>query len=215
MTGELVAERFGFDGGRAVRVHVPAEAPEAVLFCGDAQIVVPWGGDVDAADAPATLLVGVDRVDDEELRLHEYSPSFDPERFAAHETFIVDEVRPWVRERFGFDLPPERTAAFGVSAGGELALALAMRHPDVFGAVLCASPGGGYRPPDVLPDPLPRAYLVAGAQEPWFGENAARWAAALGDGGADVVLAERDGEHGGAFWRAELPAMVRWLVAGS
>ncbi len=215
MTGEVTTERFEFDGGRTVRAHVPADPPEVILFCGDAQVVVPWGVDLDTADGPATMLVGVDRLDDEELRLHEYSPGFDPERFAAHESFIVDEVRPWVRDRLGVDLPAERTAAFGVSAGGELALALAMHHPEVFGAVLCASPGGGYRPPDELPDPLPRAYLVAGVQEPWFLENAARWAAALGDGGADVVLAERDGEHGGTFWRAELPAMARWLVTGS
>ncbi|MBO0795101.1 MAG: hypothetical protein J2P36_29710, partial [Ktedonobacteraceae bacterium] len=34
----------------------------------------------------------------------------------------------------------------GVSAGGELALALGLRHPDVYGAIFCASPGGGYKP---------------------------------------------------------------------
>jgi hypothetical protein len=31
---------------------------------------------------------------------------------------------------------------------------------------------------------------------------------ALRDAGADVVMMERDGEHGGAFWREELPLMV-------
>ena len=43
-----------------------------------------------------------------------------------------------------------------------------------------------------------------------FLENATRWADALRGAGADVVMTERDGSHGGAFWRAELPLMVAW-----
>jgi hypothetical protein len=58
----------------------------------------------------------------------------------------------------------------------ELALALGLRHQGVFGAVLCGSPGAGYQPPEVMPSPLPRVYLVAGSQEPFFLENATRWA---------------------------------------
>ena len=68
------------------------------------------------------------------------SPGFDPERFAAHEQFFVEDVRRWARSRFGVALPAERTAVFGVSAGGELALAIGLWHPDVYGAVFCASP---------------------------------------------------------------------------
>ena len=64
-----------------------------------------------------------------------------------------------------------------------LALALGLRHPHVYGAVFCASPGGGYKPPGVMPSPLPRTYLVAGTQEPFFLENARRWADALRDAG--------------------------------
>jgi enterochelin esterase-like enzyme len=107
-------------------------------------------------------------------------------------------------------LPAERTAVFGASAGGELALALGLRHPHVYGAVFCASPGGGYKPPGVMPSPLPRTYLVAGTQEPFFLVNARRWADALRDAGADVVMNERAGPHGGAFWREEFLLMVAW-----
>ena len=71
---------------------------------------------------PSTMIVGVHRTADETLRLHEYSPGFDPERFAAHEKFFVEDVRRWARSRFGVSLPTERTAVFGVSASGELAL---------------------------------------------------------------------------------------------
>jgi enterochelin esterase-like enzyme len=215
MAGELVTETFDFDGGRPVTVYVPPEPPEAIVFAGDGQLLAPWGADLEPADVPATMIVGAHRVDDEDRRLHEYSPGFDPERFSAHEEFLVGDVRGWVRSRFDVDLPVERTAAFGVSASGELALALGLRHRDIFGAIFCASPGGGYRPPDELPSPLPRTYLVAGTLEPWFGENASRWATALGDAGADVVMTERVGNHGDPFWREELPLMVAWAFGST
>src|ERR1700683_3224412 len=87
---------------------------------------------------------------------------------------------------------------------------LGLRHPHVYGAGFCASRGGGYKPPGVMPSPLPRTYLVAGTQEPFFLQNASRWADALRDAGADVVMNERAGSHGGAFWREEFPLMVTW-----
>jgi pimeloyl-ACP methyl ester carboxylesterase len=208
--GELVTETFDYDGGRQVTAYLPSEAPEAVVFAGDGQLIAPWGDVVSAAGGPPTMIVGVHRLADETLRLHEYSPGFEPGRFAAHEAFFVDEVRAWTRSRFGVDLPRERTAVFGVSASGELALAIGLRRPDLYGAIFCASPGAGYRPPDVLPSPLPRAYFVAGNREPFFRDNAVRWADALRDAGADVVMTEREGSHGDAFWRDELPLLVGW-----
>ena len=98
----------------------------------------------------------------------------------------------------------------GVSAGGELALAIGLRHPDRYGAIFSGSPGAGYRPPDVMPTRLPRTYLVAGTLEPFFLDNAARWAAALRDAGADVVMSERVAGHDDAMWREEFPLMVAW-----
>jgi hypothetical protein len=210
IAGELVTETFEYDGGRQVTVYVPPTTPEAVVFGGDGQLISQWGGVLEAADVPSTMIVGVHRLTDETLRLHEYSPGFDPERFAAHETFFVEDVRRWARSRFGVALPTERTAVFGVSAGGEFALAIGLRHPDIYGAVFCASPGGGYRPPDVMPSSIPRVYLVAGTLEPFFQENAVRWAEALRDEGANVVMADRVGSHGDAFWGEEFPLMVAW-----
>jgi pimeloyl-ACP methyl ester carboxylesterase len=156
------------------------------------------------------MVVGVHRHAEATLRLHEYSPDFDPERFAAHESFFVDDVRQWLRKRFGIALPASRTAVCGVSASGELALALGLRHPDVYGAILCASPGGGFRPPRELRAPIPRTYLVAGTLEPFFLKNAGRWARALHDAGAEVVMRQRLGSHGDPFWQEEFPLMVSW-----
>ena len=210
VAGDFVTETFDYDGGRQVTVYVPPDPPEAVVFAGDGQLISRWGGLLEAIDVPSTMIVGIHRLADETLRLHEYSPRFDPDRFAAHETFFVDDVRRWVSSRFGTALPAERTAVFGVSASAELALALGLRHPDVYGAVFCASPGAGYQPPTAMPRSLPRAYLVAGTLEPFFLQNARRWAAALSDAGADVVMKERIGSHGDAFWQEELPLMVAW-----
>lgn len=208
--GEIVTETLAYDGGRQVTVYVPPVPPEAVVFAGDGQLVAPWGSALEAVDVPPTMIVGAHRLDDETLRLQEYSPVFDPVRFAAHEQFFVEDLRRWAGSRFDVALPTDRTAVFGVSASGELALALGLRHPDVYGAIFCASPGAGYRPPASLPRPMPRAYLVAGTLEPFFLANARRWATALRDAGVHVVMTERIGSHGDAFWRDEFPLMVAW-----
>jgi enterochelin esterase-like enzyme len=212
MSGTFVTETFDHDGGRQVTVYVPPEPPELVVFGGDGQLLTQWGAVLEAAHAPPTMIVGAHRPEDETVRLHEYSPHFDPERFAAHERFLVDDVRAWTQSRFGVRPPVDRTAILGASAGGELALALGLRHPDVFGTIFCASPGAGYRPPAPMPSRLPRAYLVAGTLEPFFRENATRWATALREAGADVVMTERVGDHGDPFWGHELPVMVAWAL---
>ena len=212
--GKFVTETFDYDNGRQVTVYVPPNPPEAIVFAGDGQMISQWGRLLEAADVPSTMIVGAHRMADETLRLHEYSPNFDPKRFAAHERFFVEEVGAWVRSRFGVTLPAERTAVFGVSAGGELALALGLRHPDLYGAIFSSSPGAGYRPPDVMPRVLPRTYLVAGTLEPFFLDNAARWAAALRDAAAEVVMRERVAGHDAEMWRKEFPLMVAWAFSG-
>ena len=213
--GKFVTESFEYDGGRQVTVYVPPDPPEAVVFAGDGQVISRWGEVLETAGVLATMIVGVHGLADETSRLGEYSPAFAPERFAAHARFFVEDVRRWTQSRFGVALPAGRTAVCGVSAGAELALAIGLGHPDIYGAVLCASPGAGYRPPALLPGSLPRAYFVAGTAEPFFLQNATRWAAALREAGADVVMTERAGSHGGDFWRQEFPLMVAWAFERS
>ena len=208
--GEFVTETFDHDGGRQVTVYVPPDPPEAVVYAGDGQRISQWGTLLEAAHVPSTMIVGVHGLPDEMQRLQEYSPVFNAERFAAHERFFVEDVGRWARSRVGIELPPERTAVFGASAGGELALALGLRHPDVYSAVFSGSPGGGDKPTGAMPSPIPRVYLVAGTLEPFFLDNAKRWAVALRDAGADVVMSERVASHGNALWQAEFPLMVAW-----
>jgi enterochelin esterase-like enzyme len=210
ISGELITETLDYDGGRGVTVYVPSKAAEAVVFAADGQRTEKWAELLEVTGVSSIMIVGVHGLVDEMPRIHEYSPGFQPERFAAHEKFFVADVPRWMQSRFGVAFTAERTAVFGASAGGELALALGLRHPKIYGAVLCASPGGGYKPPDVMPSPLPRTYIVAGTLEPFFLENAMRWANALRAAGAEVVMHQRVGKHGGKFWGAEFPLMVAW-----
>src|SRR3954451_22004298 len=112
IAGQLVTEAFRYDEGRPVTVYVPPDPPQGIVFAGDGQLFSRWGGVLEAADVPPTMIVGVHRTDDEDemVRIREYSAPFDEERFAAHEGFFVGEVRDWVRSRFGLVLPAERTA---------------------------------------------------------------------------------------------------------
>lgn len=208
----LVTKRFAYDGGRNVTVSIPSSPPEAIVYAGDGQLIASWGDCLQTDTIPPTMIVGVHRTSaqDEMVRIREYSPHFDAEIFAAHERFFTEDVRHWVENEFGVHLSPERTAVCGVSASGELSLALGLRHPDLYGCVFSMSPGGGYQPPELMPIALPRVYLTAGTLEPFFLENATRWADALRNAGADVIMTERHGDHGDPFWAEEFSRMVSW-----
>lgn len=209
--GELITDTLPYDGGRPVTAYLPHRQVRTVVYTADGGWhVEPLAHALERAGAATTLIVGPHGRDSDDERLQEYIPGIDDQRFAAHEQFFVEEVGRWTATRFELALPPGRIAVWGASRGAELALALGLRHPDLYGTVLAASPGAGYGPPALWPSPLPRFYLVAGLQEPFFLDNAKRWADALGRAEADAVMLERSGEHGGAFWAEEFPLMVAW-----
>ena len=210
MSGRLATRPVG-DAGRLVTTYQPTAPSTAVV------VVVDGGWHVErlaaameqaGTHAATTMLVGVHGPDDDEDRLREYVPGIDPSRFERSEAFVVHEVRPWLADEYHLSLPAERTAVWGASLGAEFALALGVRHLDVFGQVFACSPGAGFRPPPDLTPPLPSVHLVAGRQEPFFLANATRWHEALLDVGARSVLDECEGEHGGAFWFDSLPAIL-------
>lgn len=213
LAGSLFTERFAFDGGRSATVYVPPDPPEVLVYAVDGawhteQLAAALEA---AAERSSTMVVGVDGLDDDEGRLHEYVEAFGGERFQSFERFFVEEVRSWVVSELEVEPAPARTAVWGASLGGEFALAMGLRHPDVYGVVLCASPGGGFTPTAAGPlNEAPRTYLVGGTREHWFLENANRWADALREAGVDVVIEQRDGEHGDAFWYEEFPRMATW-----
>jgi hypothetical protein len=64
------------------------------VFAADGQGISQWGGFLEAADVPSTMIVGVHGLADEMPRLQEYSSVFDAERFAAHEKYFRRGRRP-------------------------------------------------------------------------------------------------------------------------
>ncbi len=213
LNGSIVTHTLNFDGGRNLTVYVPPEPPDSVVFAVDGG----WHTErlaqalENSVEAPETVVIGVHGLDHDDQRLHEYVEAFGGERFQALEQFVTQDVRAWADSNLNVHLTAERTAIWGASLGGEFALAMGLQHPDLFGTVLCASPGGGFRPEAAdLTRETPRAYLVGGEQEQWFFDNAQRWADALGKTGADAIIKKRDGEHGGDFWYREFPEMVSW-----
>lgn len=73
-----------------------------------------------------------------------YTDSPDRERdFAcsdAYLDFLVDELLPWVQEKYGVDLDPRRTVVSGRSLGGLFAGYACLRRPEVFGNAMMQSP---------------------------------------------------------------------------
>jgi hypothetical protein len=132
---------------------------------------------------------------DETLRLHDSPPGFEPERFAAHEQFFVEDVRRWAESGVGVALPPERMNVSQCSASPQVG-----SWPSLLASTsTCLRCGllrlAWRRLQAAWRYPLPRTYLVAGTQEPFFLGNARTWV-------------ERAGPHGGAFWREEFPLMM-------
>jgi S-formylglutathione hydrolase FrmB len=63
-------------------------------------------------------------------------PEFDPNMSA--ESYVVDHVVPYVAERW--DARPPRIALLGISMGGQAALRMAYKHPNLFPTVAAISP---------------------------------------------------------------------------
>jgi len=57
----------------------------------------------------------------------------------AYTTFIVKELMPVIDRKFSTSRDPRKRATFGISAGGNIALFLGMKHPEAFGKVAAQS----------------------------------------------------------------------------
>jgi pimeloyl-ACP methyl ester carboxylesterase len=77
-------------------------------------------------------------VDNSPKRMREYFPV--TEEFALYQRFLLEELLPWVRGAFRVSADPAQTATMGSSMGGLVSFALALNHPEIFGAAACLSP---------------------------------------------------------------------------
>ncbi|GAA0981705.1 hypothetical protein GCM10009555_050290 [Acrocarpospora macrocephala] len=164
-----------------------------------------------AGKFPPVVLVGIDSDHGAgaypDPRAREYLPDADPDRFAAHLAFVVDEVIPWAEERFPAS---GHWMSGGYSNGAVWALTAAQRRPDVFTGVAALSPG---IPPPAEVHTLGRHYLGAGTLEPGFRSASAEWARRLAGIGGRVRHEEWIGGHDHYWWTQRFPTALEWLLA--
>jgi enterochelin esterase-like enzyme len=119
---------------------------------------------VAAGQSPEMILVGVSG--DNALGGSFYVDSPVSGRWASA---IVDDVVTAIDQRYRTLPAPESRGIAGFSMGGYGALALAMDHPDVFGAVYALSPGlfapGGLAESQMFADPAVVADVLAGRDD--------------------------------------------------
>lgn len=89
-------------------------------------------------EIPALIVVGIHA---NELRLSEYGIAHQPDykgrgsRAEAHTQFILNELLPYIEERFRVVTQPDSRAIAGFSLGGLSALDIAWNHSEVFSKV--------------------------------------------------------------------------------
>jgi enterochelin esterase-like enzyme len=223
LAGEVRSETLdsaALRGPRAVTVYVPpggaGPLPGCVLADGEsvpgfARLLEPA---VASGAAPPVLLVGVHNAgghaDASDPRSQEYLPRYRPRRFAAHLSFVTDEVIPWAAREFPV-AAGERWVAGGFSSGAAWAIAAAQRRPDVFGGVAAFSAG-------VVPKRVAAAsrdvrhYLAAGTLEGGFRAGTLEWAARLRRAGVPCSHHEWAGGHDPYWWDRTLPDALAWLL---
>jgi len=170
VVGDLRLHEFRsrlFRNGRMLRVWLPPryDAPEnvsrpyPVLYLNDGQNLfdratafggVEWQVD-ETADRlirqeviPPLVIVGIDNAQSD--RLKEYIPyrSFHPPilrpQGKRYPDFLMNEVMPFVQERYRIAQGPENTGLGGSSLGALISLYTVIERPDVFGQLLLESP---------------------------------------------------------------------------
>lgn len=134
----------------------------------------------------------------------------------AYVSFVADELRPAIEQRFAVEPRPERRAIMGASYGGLISLYIALRRPDVFGCVggqsAYASRRDGFiiRAYSASPRLSVRLHLIVGAferhldvedDESNFLQANRRLAAVLRKRGYALSYAEYPEGHSWGLWR--------------
>lgn len=128
--------------------------------------------------------------------------------FEAHERFFLDEVMPRAETLYGASKKREERLVTGKSNGGDWALDIALRHPDLFAqaapAAMARTKAQGVEAPG-----RPRLLVTTGLFDP--GINRSREIVARAKGSGDeVALVEPVSGHGGLFYQERLIEILGW-----
>lgn len=202
--------------------NAPTNTPLPVLYMADGMAglhiaVLDLKAGLEAGTVAPMMIVAIEPREKPEDRASEYVQGWSGNLFDTHETWLIEKVIPWAETTKRAS--PDRTKRFigGFSNGADLALALANKHPDVFGGALVHSP--------------------VGASASWVGEQAAtqRWvvtggtleasgsvqrdrflpreiAQALERRSAPLRVCIGRWAHEGRAWRQLSPGSLVWLM---
>ena len=173
-------------------------------------------------DMREIIVVGVDNTPE---RIAEYTPCCDPRagggKVEAYGRFLVDTVKPYVDAHYRTLPDRADTAVMGSSLGGVASLALAQRHPGVFGQAGIVSgsfwwSGGTLvaSAPKAATTPV-RLYLDAGTGMDGIEGTRAFRQALLRNGwreGANLLYVEdAGGMHNEQAWAGRVHRALRWM----
>jgi predicted alpha/beta superfamily hydrolase len=205
----------------------------------------PWRVDatayalMEAGRIPPAIVVGVDHT--EANRINEYTPTHDRKRggggAAAYGRLLIDEVMPFIDEKYRTLGGASKTGLAGSSLGGLVSLFLALKHPEVFGKAIVMSPSVWWDHRAILRDvrraastfaggtPRPRLWVDMGTHESRGAGSARRVledarllrAGLLKSGwteGVDLHYEEIEGgTHSERAWGDRLGRALEWLTA--
>ncbi len=193
----------------------PQTAAPVVVLCFDGQAVPTLGQSVQQFSPrtfPPCVLIGVHS--DPQLRSKEYIAGNNTDIFEAHEAFVIDELIPWACREYSLKLERRRTAVWGCSNGGTLAMTMSTAYPEVFSCIFAFSVAGGmeYISRDALAAVEDTSYyLAAGNRETPFKKNNQAIAAFLREHSIphECVIRPNRG-HELSFWSEEFPVALEW-----
>ena len=203
-------------GIRKVQVYLPAGYGAAgsgtypVVFVQDGGEYITLGSMVNVLDyviahkmVPPLVAVFINPLD----RNYEYFLNADYERM------LVEEILPFIRERYDVSTEPGMNAVMGASLGGAISVMISLDRPDVFGK--CGSQSGAFeinerRLIKRVADESRKAvdfYLDCGTFSDLTEENR-MMEKALKEKGYDVMYHEFHEGHSWGNWRAHIDDML-------
>lgn len=131
--------------------------------------------------------------------------------------FIVEELMPWLDEKYALINEPNVNVIMGSSLGGNISLWIAMKHPEVFGKVAALS---SYIEEDILDTfedgkaPRLDIYMLHGTYDhlPQIGESVKAFVPILEKQEFNYRYDQFPEGHSYGFWRAHIDDALKFLL---
>lgn len=136
-------------------------------------------------------------------------------RFEAHARFVAKEVIPWVEAHFPVSKRTQGRTTAGYSSGAGWAVAMAARHPELFGSAISMSLGWEPAAHEAQRFVGRRLFLGAGKLEPRFLSRTLLAHARAEVAGAEVRLMTPNAGHDFELYDIVFADALQWLFPPS